>query len=85
MSALTLRLFGHAQGDFATAIAMDQIMGTNPHPGELPRDTHRGQAAGERLLVNMRMRQHTGREYLAIRGKQLPAVGIVIPTGVGRP
>ncbi len=62
---------------------MDQIVGANPHPGEFVGDTHRGQTAGEWLLVNMRMRQHAGCEYLAIRAQQLPAIGVVVPAAVG--
>ena len=41
------------------------------------------QAAGKRLFVNMRVSQHACAEYIAVFIQNVPAVGVVIPPGIG--
>jgi hypothetical protein len=62
------------------------------HLGYASRDDNASLAARERLLVHMGMKQQPGEgtvriglEHLPVWGEYVPAVGIVLPTGVGVP
>ena len=62
---------------------MDLVMGFHDNLVQSLRDIDTGQTASKRLFVNVRVMKRAMTEHLAIGGDNLPAIGIVVPAGIG--
>ena len=59
------------------------IVRAHPHFLNTFGNAHAAEAARERLLVVVGVRQHARVEHRAVRGYNLPVVRVVLPAGVG--
>ncbi len=73
---------GHTQGDLAPSVAVHQVMCSYFDPSGLQGDAQAVESPSERPHTCLWMRQHPGRQQGPIRGKDLPAIRIVIPTAI---
>ena len=58
------------------------VVGLDAHARRTVRDPHAAEAAGERLLVLVRMEQRAGAEHAAVLRDHPPGVRVVLPAGV---
>ncbi len=58
-------------------------MGADSDPSDPGRDLDAGEAAGEGLLVHMRVEKNPPGEHRSVRPQHLPGVGVMVPARIG--